>query len=170
MRNNELFKKIFVTFLVVILVVSIQGSFPVSAAATVGSWDLVDSGKHLDWDGNTNFMVQFEAAIKTWNGYKSGIIRKDNWKIVEDVSISDYFSADSMVAKVFSSGKIKFNQNYMDCYDNNKKTNVCIGAIGIALGLGLTPNNGDAMYKHPNSITSLSRNDKESYDAAYKKY
>lgn len=163
-------KKTLIVLLVVALVVSIQGNFSVKAAATLATWDLVDSGKHLDWDGNTNFMVQFQAAVKKWNGHKPGVIRKDNWKIVEDVSISDYYSEDSMASKVLSSGKIKFNQYYMDCYNNDKKTNICLGSIGIALGLGLTANSRDVMYRSANYVTNLSNNDKESYNAAYKKY
>ena len=164
------FKKTFVVLLAIALVMSIQGKFPVKASATLGAWDLVDGGKHLDWDGNTNFMVQFQTAVKKWNGYKPGVIRKDNWKIVEDVSISDYYSEDSSVSKVLSSGKIKFNQFYMDCYNNDKKTNVCLFAIGTALGLGKTAYFQDVMYRYANCITNLSSHDKESYDAAYKKY
>lgn len=26
-------------------------------------WDLVDSGKHLDWDGSTAYLSQFKYAI-----------------------------------------------------------------------------------------------------------
>ena len=164
------FKKLFIVVLLLVFVVSIQGRISVNASVNLAKWDLVDSGKHLDWDGNTNFMVQFQAAVKKWNAHKPGVIRKDSWKIVEDVSISDYFSEDSTAAKVLTSGKIKFNQYYMDYYSDETKTNVCLGAIGIALGLGLTSNSRDVMYKSANRITDLSKNDKDSYNAAYKKY
>ena len=161
-------KKIFILLLVISLVVSIQGGFSVKAAATLAEWHLVDSGKHLDWDGNTNFMVQFKAAVNIWNEHKAGVIRKDNWKIVEDVSVSDYFTDDAMPFRVLSSGKIKFNQYYMDSYDNAKKTNACVKAIGRALGLAYTKNSQDVMFITPNYVKNLSDNDKDSYNKAYK--
>ena len=45
------------------------------AAVKVMRWNLVDSGKHLDWDGKTTYKSQFEGAIKVWNSYKKGVIR-----------------------------------------------------------------------------------------------
>lgn len=145
---------------------------PASAAGTVtlGSFDLVDSGKHLDWDGSTNYMVQFTAAVNTWNNYKSGVIRKDSFSVIEDVAISDCSGDSSTIVSIYSSGKIKFNQNVMDKHNDSQKKSDCLYALGIALGLGSTTNSSDVMYKYTSSVTTLSANDKASYDAAYKKY
>jgi hypothetical protein len=143
-----------------------------AATATLNNpyWDCVDSGKHLDWDGKTNYMPQFESAVNTWNGYKSGIIRKDTVWIIEDVKISDYYEVSSVAASSSSNGKIKFNQYNMDVNTNAQNQKICTAMLGSALGLGATSVSSDVMYTYSNSVTSLSANDKASYDAAYKKY
>lgn len=48
-----------VTSLFLVMIVLTGLTHQVQAAApvvTLNSWDLVDSGKHLDWDGRTNYM------------------------------------------------------------------------------------------------------------------
>lgn len=152
--------------------VGILSCVPASAAgvATLGSFDLVDSGKHLDWDGTTNYMVQFTAAVNTWNNYKTGVIRKDSGSVIEDVAISDCSGDGSTIVSIYSSGKIKFNQTVMDTHTDSQKKSDCLYALGIALGLGGTTNTSDVMYKYTSSVTTLSSNDKASYDAAFKKY
>lgn len=54
--------------------------FPITAFAQayVQTWDLVDSGKHLDYDGNSTYMSYINTGAATWNAYKSGVIRKDS--------------------------------------------------------------------------------------------
>lgn len=141
-----------------------------AATVTTNSWNLVDSGKHLDWDGNSNYLVYFTDAIATWNSYKAGVIRRDTWSVVEDVSISDYYGDTETVVKVSADGKIKFNQRVMDTISDSKKENACAMALGLALGLGETTNKSDIMYKYNTSNTSLSVNDKASYDSVYKTY
>jgi hypothetical protein len=142
-----------------------------AANVSLNSWDRVDAGKHLDWDGSTNYMPQFENAVNTWNSYKSGVIRKDTIWIIQDVAISDYYDGDTAyVALAYSNGKIKFNQYYMDTYTNAQKQNICTGMLGYQLGLGDSYNPNDVMYVDTTSITALSANDKASYDAAYNKY
>lgn len=68
----------------------------------------------MDWKGSTSYQTQFNSAVSTWNNYKSGVIRKDAWNMINDVTISD--------------------------------------------------------YNEVSSVTSLSANDKASYDASYKRY
>ena len=51
------------------------------AAVKVMRWHLVDSGKHLDWDGKTTYKSQLEGAIKVWNSYKKGVIRWEEKEI-----------------------------------------------------------------------------------------
>ncbi len=165
------FKKMSVIMLALALTLgNFQGANASTGTSTLGSWDLVDSGKHLDWDGNTNYMNQYLEAISVWNGYKSGVIRKDNWKIVEDVKIQDVSGDNTTIVTIEKKGKIKFNQNVMDKLTDDQKTNACLGALGICLGLGWTKNTNDVMYKYKSSKTVLSENDKASYDSAYKKY
>lgn len=65
-------------------VLSLSLSPAVSHAALQG-WDLVDSGKHLDWDGNTKYTTSVGNAVDLWETYKSGIIRPDSAYVIEDV-------------------------------------------------------------------------------------
>jgi hypothetical protein len=115
-------------------------------------------------------MVQFTYAVNTWNSYKPGVIRRDTIRTIQDVSVSDYEGDNSSIATVYSSGKIKFNQVVMDTQNDNQKKKACLFALGIALGLGSTNKKCDVMYTYSSSVTTLSTNDKASYDAAYKKY
>lgn len=62
----------------IITLMAIAMLFPITAFAQayVQTWDLVDSGKHLDYDGNSTYMSYINTGAATWNAYKSGVIRK----------------------------------------------------------------------------------------------
>ena len=68
-----------------------------------------------------------------------------------------------------SAGTIKFNTYQMDNFTSAQKRNVCTHELGHALGLAHNAK-GDFMYAYVSSVTSLSANDKASYDASYKRY
>lgn len=138
------------------------------AAVKVMKWNLVDSGKHLDWDGKTKYASQFESAIKVWNSYKKGVIRKDNLVRWQDLAVSDCFEISSVAGVTNSNGIIRFNKFNMDRFSSNQKKNVCIHELGHALGLDHNTSN-DIMYMYATSRVKLSTNDKKSYDYAYKK-
>ena len=89
------------------------------------NWYLVDSGKHLDWKGSTSYQTQFNSAVSTWNNYKSGVIRKDAWNTINDVTISDYNEVSSTAGVTSSAGTIKFNTYQMDNFTSAQKRNVC---------------------------------------------
>lgn len=147
-------------------------TIPMSASAATAktlSWNLVDSGKHMDWDGSTKYQTQFNAGVKTWNGFKSGVIRKDSAKVIQDVAISDYSEKSSVAGVTSSQGSIRFNKYVMDTLSATKKQNVATHELGHALGLAHNTSS-DVMYKYVSTKTSLSANDKASYTAAYKKY
>lgn len=52
--------------------------------------DMVDSGKHLDWSHESAYASYVRAGAKTWNAYKSGVIREDTATTIADVHIYDY--------------------------------------------------------------------------------
>jgi len=134
------------------------------------SWDLVDSGKHLDYDGNSVYMDIVESGIALWNNYKSGVIRKDTWYNTNDVTITDVSDEISVyAATTYSNGVIKINAQSMDRLDNDKRINVVTHELGHALGLGHNTYM-DIMYYRLTGRTELSENDKASYDAAYNNY
>ena len=144
---------------------------PIEAATTaaINKWYLVDSGKHLDYDGNTKYMTQFELAVKTWNTYKSGVIRVDNASRIQDVKISDYYEVGNVAGVTNAKGTIKFNTYNMDDYSSTKKRNVCTHELGHALGLAHNFST-DVMYFQVSTKIYLSDNDKASYDKSYKRY
>lgn len=59
----------------IITLMAIAMLFPITAFAQayVQTWDLVDSGKHLDYDGNSTYMSYINTGAATWNAYKSGV-------------------------------------------------------------------------------------------------
>ena len=77
--------KKFVTAILCSLILSIIVIVPVSADAYIQTWNLVDSGKHLDYDGNSKYMSYANTGASIWNGYKSGVIRKDSILVIQDV-------------------------------------------------------------------------------------
>lgn len=144
-------------------------------AYVLNTWDLVDSGSHLDWDGETSYMDEWYKSVKTWNAYKPGVIRKDTWKIIEDVDIADYDDEDdNAFAYTSSIGRIRFNTAHMDSFTSAEKQKTITHEIGHALGLYENNNNSNSrlsvMEQGRKSVTKLSGDDKAGYDAAYKKY
>ena len=157
----------------------IEDSTIYSTPVTLG-WDLVDSGKHLDWGGNSKYSSLFETATNKWNAYKSGVIRKDILSTIQDVTISDtYDSTDEAYATTYQNGTIVFNTYQMDKKNSNFQLMICIHELGHALGLGDRGKNGNVggyaaiMYGYNiNNVTKteLTAADKISYDAAYANY
>lgn len=130
------------------------------------SWSLLDSGKHLDWDGTSEYLSYFESGVDTWNAYKPGVIRKDSWSTIEDVAISDYYEKNAVSGYTEMTGKICFNKYCMSRYSSAEKQHTCMHELGHALGLAHNQF-GDIMYAELTYHTTLSGNDKASYDASY---
>ncbi|MET4561165.1 hypothetical protein ABIA69_002310 [Lysinibacillus parviboronicapiens] len=134
-------------------------------------YSMVDSGKHLDWGHDTAYVSSVRAGAKTWNAYKSGVIREDTATTIQDVWIYDYYQRNNYPGTTTygSSNTIAFNSYHMDGYNSTKKQHVATHELGHALGLdeNLT---GDIMDPVANTNVSLTFNDKASYDAAYQKY
>lgn len=145
-----------------------------NAASTnyvLSTWDLVDSGKHLDWDGSTNYMTEWYNAVNTWNAYKPGVIRADRWDIIEDVHIYDRSKYDgSTYASTYSNGVIVFYQDTMDKMTPTQRQATITHEIGHALGLDHNGKNTSIMRTGYKNFTTLDIIDKQGYDAAYKKY
>ncbi|EPP0902197.1 matrixin family metalloprotease [Listeria monocytogenes] len=141
----------------------------VDAAAKINTWDLVDSGKHMDYDGNSKYMSYIKSGAGTWNSYKKGVIRPDSTYIIEDVYCSDTSANNNVNATTYSNGKIIFNKKNMDKKDKAGKQNVATHELGHCLRLAHNASS-DVMYMYSTSKTTLSTNDKKSYDVAYKKY
>ena len=137
------------------------------AAVQVLTWNLTDTGKHLDWDGKTVFKTQFNSAVKVWNSYKKGVIRKDNITRLQDMVVSDYFEVSSTAGVTCNDGTLRFNKFVMLSLSKTQQKNVCIHELGHALGLGHNTKK-DIMYPYVTNRVKLSKNDKRSYDYVYK--
>jgi len=136
----------------------------------IQSWDLVDSGKHLDYDGNSKYMDKIETGVAKWNNYKGGVIRKDNLFNTRDLYVEDKPSERSgVVASTYSTGAIYISESEMNNLGDLQQLNVTIHELGHALGLDHNTK-VDIMYKNVTYITDISVNDKASYDAAYNNY
>lgn len=166
LMRNKFGKGIMVAFFTMLLLIPVTNA---SAASKLLSWDLVDSGKHMDWDGSTKYQSYFNSGVTVWNNHKKGVIRKDTATRIEDVKISDYTEKSSTAGVTSSAGTIKFNKYTMDNLSKTKKKNVAIHELGHALGLAHNTSK-DVMYKYVSTKTTLSSNDKASYNAAYKRY
>lgn len=142
---------------------------PVAAKAYVMDWDLVDSGKHLDVDGNSTYMKRIWRGQEIWNGYKKGVIRKDSATRVEDVFVSDINKKNGKNGITSSSGKIQLNVYYLKDCSVTRRTNTATHELGHALGLAHSTSK-DIMGPAQSSKVTLSQNDKDSYDKAYKNY
>ena len=157
---------------IIFAVIVVIGNCYTSNAATVpylNGWTLLDSGRHLDYDGDSIYMSNYTVGTTRWNNYKSGVIREDTAWIIEDVYVSDTTSSAQWKGKTFPNGYTTFNISQMQNLASYKQTNVAAHEIGHALGIG-HGNYGDLMYEVSSSYNytvPLSQNDKLSYDYVY---
>ena len=170
---------------IVILFIIFASVFSMSFAITrwytdtlLDVWS-VDSGKHLDWSGTTQYLGNWYTGINIWNNYKNGVIREDVLATINDVTISDVsFIATNINARTeqFGTGHsegttIKFATSQMNQLSNLKKDIVCTHEIGHTLGLNENRNStihvmyDDMTYNTSNN--NLSAEDKSNYDYMY---
>lgn len=132
---------------------------------SVISWNLYDSTRHVDYTVDSEYSSYISTAVSKWNAYKSGVLRSSSSGI--DLSISDMNDAEVLTAGVCKKGGTMYlNKHYLDIFSYSSCLNVCIHELGHALGLGHN-DAADVMYYQVTSNTSLTTNDKRSYDVAY---
>ena len=166
MRKGKQILSVLLVSIIALCALLVPAAAASSTQVATNDWYLIGIGKHLDWAGSSAYSSEFKTAVSTWNGYKSGVIRKSTWYRQTDVTISDYTEESSVAGVTSSSGTIKFNSYRMSGYNTTRKLNVCLHELGHALGLAHNQS-GDAMYTYVSNVTSLSANDKASYDSSY---
>lgn len=135
------------------------------------SWDLVDSGKHLDWDGSTVYLNEFNYGVSQWNSQISGVIRKDTAFITEDVAIMDVFAGNNGVpAETFLAGSIKFNRSLMDGYNTVFKKYITTHELGHALRLDHRYDLTSIMQATVQGYCTLNNDDITHFQYAYNNY
>jgi hypothetical protein len=143
---------------------------PSTANAALLGWDLVDDGKHLDWDSNTKYGTSVTNAVNLWEGHISGVIRPDSAWVTEDVFVSDFYEVSTTLGETCSCGTIKLNDYHYADMTADERTKTTTHEFGHALGLDHTSGSTDIMKQGKLSTTSLSQTDKDSYDEAYLTY
>lgn len=140
------------------------------AASAIQTWHLVDSGKHLDWDGSTIYQDNFDFGVDVWEDYKSGIIREDTIWIIEDVEVLDRDENATWAGRVSPTiDTLEFNIFQMDDLSEEERNMVAIHELGHALGLDHNTSS-DIMFASVTTQNTLSSNDKASYDDSYDRY
>lgn len=147
-----------------------MGAFSMTAYAALQGWDLVDSGKHLDWDGDTKYVSTVGSGVDIWEGHRSGVIREDSSTVIQDVFVSDYNEVSTTMAYTSSGGQIMLNDYQFEDMNSNERLKTVTHEFGHALGLDHTWGDDDIMQQGKLEITSLSQTDKDSYDEAYESY
>lgn len=155
------------TFAILVMVLLVTS---ISSYAALLGWDLVDDGKHLDWDSNTKYLSSVQSGVDLWEGHRSGVIRPDSIFVIQDVFISDYYEVSSTMGYTSSNGTIKFNDYNFANMTSSQRIKTATHELGHALGLDHTYGTNDIMRQGKLSITSLSSTDKASYDEAYNNY
>ena len=149
-----------------------QEWYLVRVSKSLNNFDLVDSGKHLDYNvENSSFAGETHAAMLLWNSYKEGVVRKDTILTAIDVRIEDATNLGATTAALTSpSGYIKVNTSVVNNFSNDKKINCLIHEMGHALGMGHIDNTNNVMYYAVTNVTVLRDSNRNSYDLAYERY
>lgn len=77
-KTNKLATIFIATILAILILLPAAAMFNTTSAYYLLGWDLVDNGKHLDWDGGTKYLDDWYDSVQVWEDYKPGVIRKDS--------------------------------------------------------------------------------------------
>lgn len=167
-RKSKRITIIFVSVLCALLAsLAVGAIYNTVSAYNLLSWNLVDGGKHMDWKGSSKYMDEWNASVGVWEDYKPGVIRKDGFWTINDVTISDYTEESSTMAYTSSSGKICFNDYHFESMTAGQRQKTIMHEIGHALGLDHNYDSTSIMSQGKRTQTTLNDDDKAGYDYLY---
>ena len=175
MKNRII--ELFSVVMVLCIYFSIFSINAFAANAVISGFDLVDSNKHCDYDANqSSYESYITTAVQKWNNYKAGILRADTILTIQDVKIIDTNSSNVIWAgkTEYMSARIQLNSYYLNnsSWNYNNRLKTVMHELGHALGLG--ENNyslsTNVMKQGKSENTTLTVDDKASYDLAYTYY
>lgn len=139
-----------------------------ASSLKINSWNLVDSGKHLDWDGNSTFTETWALSVSAWNAVHN-IIRPDSWRWIQDVWVTGYYTAnDNVMGYCTSGGTIAFNGFYFNTMTNDERQKTQMHEIGHALGLDENNTSLNSIMKQGRRAqVTLAMEDVEAFDYLY---
>lgn len=174
MRNKKHLQRVSVV-LVALLSLALLGFSSGGANCTstdgisIQTWNLVGSGKFCTWEANSSKYKDYvELGTYEWNAYRS-TFRKygGSWTTIH-LSVSDVNKPNvDWGGETSALGYMRLNDAFMK--SETIKLVIPMHELGHALGLAHNRST-DVMYANNNSVVTLSKNDKASYDAAYERY
>lgn len=150
--------------LIFVLIIVLETKNVYAAKSYVQSWRLIYKGK-LGYSCESKYAGKVAEAITVWNNYKNNVIVSSS---APDVVIRGSGSLGADVNGItYANGVIYLNQTNWSFLTDTERKNLAMHEIGHALGLAHNPSTGNIMYHATTARTTLSGDDKASYETSY---
>lgn len=123
--------------------------------------------REIRWDGTTQYLNQWYAAINTWNALGNINIATDTLSTILDLEVSDLNESDLVWVGLWThrpigADSLQLNEYYLQYNTVEEIQNTITHELGHALGLHHSYT-GNIMYYRQNSQTSVGGQDESDY-------